>query len=46
VAGCDFYACLPGALLETTEAFLLESGVPASQLRTEPIRKNVSPKNN
>jgi hypothetical protein len=32
-------------LLETTEAFLLESGVPASQLRTEPIRKNVSPKN-
>jgi CDP-4-dehydro-6-deoxyglucose reductase len=44
VADCDYYACLPGALLETTEAFLLECGVPAKQLRMEPIRKNASPK--
>jgi CDP-4-dehydro-6-deoxyglucose reductase len=44
VAEHDFYACLPGALLESTEAYLLESGLPASQLRMEPIRKNVSPK--
>ena len=44
VAGHDYYACLPGALLETTEAFLLDNGVPASQLHIEPIRKNLSPK--
>ena len=44
VADHDYYACLPGALLETTETFLLENGVPAKQLRMEPIRKNVSPR--
>jgi CDP-4-dehydro-6-deoxyglucose reductase len=44
VADHDYYACLPGALLETTETFLLENGVPGKQLRMEPIRKNVSPK--
>jgi len=44
VAGHDYYACLPGALLETTETFLLENGVPGKQLRMEPIRKNTSPK--
>lgn len=45
VAGCDYYACLPGALLETTQAILLESGVPAKQIHAEPIRMNLSPKN-
>ena len=44
VADYDFYACLPGALLETTENFLLESGLPANQLHMEPVRKNLSPK--
>jgi CDP-4-dehydro-6-deoxyglucose reductase len=44
VTACDYYMCLPGALLETTEAFLLESGVHAKQLHMEPIRNNPSPK--
>jgi len=44
VADCDYYTCLPAALLETIQAILLESGVPVNQLRMEPIRKNESPK--
>jgi CDP-4-dehydro-6-deoxyglucose reductase len=44
VADHDFYVCLPAALLESTEALLLECGVPPGQLRMEPVRKNVSPK--
>jgi CDP-4-dehydro-6-deoxyglucose reductase len=40
----DFYVCLPEALLGSAEAFLRQRGIPAGQLRVEPIRKNVSPK--
>jgi CDP-4-dehydro-6-deoxyglucose reductase len=35
----DFYACMPGPLLETIETFLTGNGVPNSQLRLEPIRQ-------
>jgi CDP-4-dehydro-6-deoxyglucose reductase len=35
----DFYACIPGPLLETIETFLTGNGVPNSQLRLEPIRQ-------
>jgi CDP-4-dehydro-6-deoxyglucose reductase len=39
VASLDFYVCLPAPLLESAETLLLESGVPASQLRLEPVRQ-------
>ena len=34
----DFYACLPEPLLEAAEAVLAGNGVPAAQLRLEPLR--------
>jgi len=34
----DFYACLPEALLEAAESTLSSGGVPAAQLRLEPLR--------
>lgn len=39
VASLDFYVCLPAPLLESAETLLLDSGVPASQLRLEPVRQ-------
>ncbi|MCK5481847.1 MAG: 2Fe-2S iron-sulfur cluster binding domain-containing protein [Gammaproteobacteria bacterium] len=41
-ARLDYYACLPAPLLDTTETFLLDSGIPASQLRMEPVRQQPS----
>jgi CDP-4-dehydro-6-deoxyglucose reductase len=34
----DCYACLPAPLLETAESALRGSGIPAAQLRLEPLR--------
>jgi len=34
----DFYACLPESLLEAAETTLTAGGVPAAQLRLEPLR--------
>jgi CDP-4-dehydro-6-deoxyglucose reductase len=39
VASLDYYVCLPGPLLDTAETFLLNSGIPASQLQLEPLRQ-------
>jgi CDP-4-dehydro-6-deoxyglucose reductase len=39
VASLDYYVCLPGELLDMAEKFLLNSGVPASQLQLEPVRQ-------
>ncbi|HUT40757.1 MAG TPA: 2Fe-2S iron-sulfur cluster-binding protein [Gammaproteobacteria bacterium] len=40
--GLDFYACLPGPLLDTLEGFLRQNGVPAQQIRLEPERQGAS----
>lgn len=42
VTGLDFYACLPAPLLDPVENFLRENGVPAGQLRLEPVREGAS----
>ena len=38
IQGQDFYACLPAPLLDSVESILLSNGVPAPQLRLEPVR--------
>jgi len=38
IGNLDFYVCMPGVLLDGVETFLLANGVPASQLRLEPVR--------
>ena len=38
VTNLDYYACLPGSLLDAAETFLLDRGIPASQIRLEPVR--------
>lgn len=40
--GLDFYACLPATLLDPVENFLLGHGIPAGQLRLEPVREGKS----
>ncbi len=40
--GLDFYACLPDPLLNTLENFLLANGIPAQQIRLEPVRQGAS----
>ena len=40
--GLDFYACLPGPLLDTLESFLRQNGVPAQQIKLEPVRQGAS----
>jgi CDP-4-dehydro-6-deoxyglucose reductase len=35
----DFYACLPAPLLDAVEAFLLANGIPAQQIKLEPVRQ-------
>jgi len=42
VASLDYYVCLPGALLDMAETFLLDRGAPASQLQLEPLRQQPS----
>jgi len=42
IQGLDFYACLPAPLLDSVEGFLLDNGVPAAQLRVEPVRQGPS----
>ena len=36
--GLDYYACMPAPLLAQTERFLLDAGIPAHQIKTEPVR--------
>jgi len=38
----DFYACLPGPSLDSVETILLANGIPAQQLRLEPVRQGTS----
>jgi CDP-4-dehydro-6-deoxyglucose reductase len=38
----DFYACLPGPLLDSVETILLANGIPAQRLRLEPVRQGTS----
>lgn len=40
VTSLDYYVCMPAPLLDSTERLLLEGGVPAAQLRTEPVRES------
>ncbi|MGB5261549.1 MAG: 2Fe-2S iron-sulfur cluster-binding protein [Gammaproteobacteria bacterium] len=39
-ASLDYYACMPAPLLEQTEKFLLENGIPPQQIKTEPLRQD------
>ena len=42
VTNLDYYVCLPAALLDGVESFLLGRGIPASQLKLEPLRQQPS----
>lgn len=41
-AAMDFYACVPAPLLDQTDAQLRAAGIPAQQLKVEPVRQNPS----
>jgi CDP-4-dehydro-6-deoxyglucose reductase len=38
-AGLDYYLCLPETMLDEAQRHLLDSGIPAAQLRLEPLRQ-------
>ncbi|MEZ5542969.1 MAG: 2Fe-2S iron-sulfur cluster-binding protein [Pseudomonadota bacterium] len=38
----DFYVCTPSPLLDALEGFLRTSGIPAPQIRMEPVRQGTS----
>lgn len=42
VASLDYYICLPGTLLDSAATVLLDSGIPASRLKLEPLRQPTS----
>ena len=35
----DYYACMPASLLAQMESFLVDYGIPAQQVKTEPVRE-------
>jgi len=42
VASLDYYICLPGTLLDSAATVLLDSGIPVSRLKLEPLRQPTS----